>query len=224
MAFASGGPDGGGDCPASHPVHLVTLFYEFVYEVNKFPFNGGGDPTWVFANGDTTGYGMHGDFLNGWPSLVNGDNILQRAINECNANDGVGGNLQDCPPFVPVLNRDAASACRPENPQVDEDIGFGHFIPNLPGNNPIWLGNGSKPVDSGYVEPKPTFTNFASVVPKGYDLVGCIKESTNGRALRGDSFVSANMTRGACISWCQDRGYPLSATEFGQGALRSGLR
>lgn len=27
MAFASGGPNGGGDCPASHPVHLVTLFY-----------------------------------------------------------------------------------------------------------------------------------------------------------------------------------------------------
>jgi hypothetical protein len=75
MAYASGGAEGGGDCPSTHPVHLVTLFYEYIYEVQKFPYNNGSDPTWVFANGDTTGYGMHGDFLNGWPSLVNGTNM-----------------------------------------------------------------------------------------------------------------------------------------------------
>ena len=48
-----------GDCPASHPVHLITLFQEFVYDVAKFPFNGNGTVTWVFANGDTTGLGLH---------------------------------------------------------------------------------------------------------------------------------------------------------------------
>lgn len=41
-----------GDCPASHPVHLVSLFYEMLVSVDQFPYTGAG--TWVLANGDTT--------------------------------------------------------------------------------------------------------------------------------------------------------------------------
>lgn len=48
-------------------MHLPGLFYEFVYSVDKFPFNAEG-PTWVLANGDTTGLGMHG----GKPFLMPG--------------------------------------------------------------------------------------------------------------------------------------------------------
>jgi len=115
MAWPSGGVDGG-ECPTSHPVHLVSLFYEFIYEVQNFPFNNGSDPTWVFANGDASGYGLHADFINGWPELINGTNVLQQAIEQCNDNDGVGGELKNCPPFVPYLDYGAASACTPENP------------------------------------------------------------------------------------------------------------
>jgi hypothetical protein len=217
MAYASGGAEGGGDCPSTHPVHLVTLFYEYIYEVQKFPYNNGSDPTWVFANGDTTGYGMHGDFLNGWPSLVNGTNILQQAIDGCNANNGVGGDLKSCPPFVSSLNYDAAAACRAQNPQVNEDIGIGHSIPMLPGNNPIWVGNGTKPTNPNYVEGNTTYSDFKSVIPAGYSLTGCIAESTNGRALTDASFSASNMTRGACVGWCKDRGYPLAGIEYGRG-------
>jgi len=103
MAWPSGGVSGG-DCPASHPKHLVTLFYEFIFQVQNFPFNNGSQPTWVWSNGDATGYGLHADFINGWPSLINGTNVLQQAINQCNANNGVGGMLGNCPPFVPYLN------------------------------------------------------------------------------------------------------------------------
>ena len=53
-----------GDCPSTHPVHLVSLFYEMVVSVDQYSYWGPG--TWVFANGDTTGYGHHGDFQNGW--------------------------------------------------------------------------------------------------------------------------------------------------------------
>lgn len=223
MAFASGGPEGGGDCPASHPVHLVTLFYEYIFEVQKYPFNNGSDPTWVFDHGDTTGYGFHGDFLNGWPSLVNGTNVLQEAIDQCNQNNGVAGNLAECPPFVPYLNYDGAHACKAENPQVNEDIGFGHTIPLLPGNNPIWIGNGTKPSNPNYVEGNTSYTDFKSIIAPGYDYVGCMAESTDGRSLRGASFIDNNMTRGACVSWCQDKGYPLSATQFGKGTFKSRL-
>ncbi len=45
MAWPSGGVDGG-ECPSTHPVHLVSLFYEFIFEVQNFPFNDPSVPTW----------------------------------------------------------------------------------------------------------------------------------------------------------------------------------
>ncbi|KAI0246151.1 hypothetical protein BJV78DRAFT_1158123 [Lactifluus subvellereus] len=54
-----------GLCPSSHPIHLVSIFYEVYYNVAPFnALNNGG--RFVLANGDPTGYGLHGDFLNGW--------------------------------------------------------------------------------------------------------------------------------------------------------------
>lgn len=217
MAYASGGPNGGGDCPSTHPVHLVTLFYEFIYNVQNFPFNNASYPTWVLANGDTTGYGFHGDFVNGWPAHVNGTNVLQQALDQCNDNNGVGGELNNCPPFVPYLNNAAASACKPQNDQIDEDIGLGHKISKLPGDNPLWIGNSTtKPTTANYTEPNTTYTNFESVIPTGYNYVGCIAEGTSGRALTGKSISNANMTRGACVSFCQSFGFPLAGVEYGQ--------
>jgi hypothetical protein len=216
MAYASGGVTGGGDCPSTHPVHLVSLFYEFVYRVQDFPLNNASYPTWVFSNGDTTGYGMHGDFLNGWPAHVNGTNVLQQALDGCNANNGVGGDLNNCPPLAPYLDSTAANACRPQNLQVDEDIGNGHPISKLPGDNPLWIGNGTKPSHANYTEPNTTYTNFQSTIPSGYSYVGCIAEGTSGRALTGASMSNSNMTRGACVSWCQSFGFPLAGVEYGK--------
>lgn len=88
-----------GDCPASHPVHLVSLFYEFVpwpvimhsglaalfrrllnattfrfiYSIQKYDLDAG---RLVFANGDLTGLSMHGDFTNGW--AAGPDSLLQQ--------------------------------------------------------------------------------------------------------------------------------------------------
>lgn len=88
----------GGNCPASHPVHLVSLFYEFVrsrpmivaislklthpplqiFFTGDHPFNEAGTPTWVFANGDTTGLGFHADFTNGASSRASSNILLLR--------------------------------------------------------------------------------------------------------------------------------------------------
>lgn len=172
----------------------------------------------MFANGDTTGYGMHGDFLNGWPSLdANGRNVLQDAIEQCNANNGVGGVLKNCPPFVPFLDSAGANACQPENPQVDENVGFKSPLKSLPGNNPIWIGDGAKPsYGSNWTDSSTNFTDFKSVIPQGYELVGCVAEASNGRALQAASFANNNMTRAACVSWCSDQGYPLAGVEYGR--------
>ena len=211
MAWPSGGVDGG-ECPSTHPVRLVSLFYEFAFAVQNFPSNNGSVPTWVWANGDTTGYGFHGDFINGWPALVNGTNVLQQAIDGCNDNNGVGGELNNCPPFVPYLN---SSFCPPRNPLVNEDIGMSHPIARLPGNNPIWIGNGTKPSYANYTETA-TFYSPQSTIPTGYTEVGCIAEGSSGRALTAVSFSGPNMTRAVCVAYCQSFGYPLAGAEYGQ--------
>lgn len=217
MAWPSGGVDGG-DCPASHPVHLVSLFYEFIFQVQGFKFNGANDPTFVWANGDTTGYALHADFINGWPSLVNGTNILQRAIDECNINDGVGGVLKNCPPFVPFLDNRAADACQPENPIVNENIGDRGKIFSLPGDNPLYTGPGMVTGNSTNTDPEPGLVNTTSPLPDGWSRTGCIAEpSTSGqRALLAASFTSDNMTRAACANFCASKSLPIAGIEFGR--------
>ncbi|KAL4253019.1 hypothetical protein ABKN59_002192 [Abortiporus biennis] len=40
-----------GDCPSTHPVHLISLFYEMFVSVDQFPYVPG---NWVFSFGDNT--------------------------------------------------------------------------------------------------------------------------------------------------------------------------
>ena len=80
MAFPAGVDNG--LCPPSHPVHLITIFYEVLFNVAHFNgLNDGG--RFVLANGDPTGYGLHADFMNGWDSSV-----LSRAVSTCTAASG----------------------------------------------------------------------------------------------------------------------------------------
>lgn len=47
-----------GKCPASHPVRMMSLFYEILYEVNDWKNMWyGTKPPFVLSNGDPTGYG-----------------------------------------------------------------------------------------------------------------------------------------------------------------------
>lgn len=53
-----------GDCPSTHPVHLVSMFYEVTWRTDYFKDQWyGSEHPFVFSQGDPTGYGFHGDFV-----------------------------------------------------------------------------------------------------------------------------------------------------------------
>ena len=195
-----------GDCPSTHPVHLVSLFYEMVVSVDQYSYWGPG--TWVFANGDTTGYGHHGDFQNGWDIA-----LLQEAIDTCTA---AQGNVMDCPPLAAVFDQAAADACVLETQYVDENIGLDAATPimQLPGCNPFWDGTGTKPACPNANAATPSLIDAQVPLPGGWAEVGCIAEGTSGRALTGASMKSANLTRAACADFCASKGFPLAGVEF----------
>jgi hypothetical protein len=118
-------PDGvdNGLCPPSHPVHLISLFYEVWFGVA--PFNALNNGRFVLANGDPTGYGLHGDFMNGWDH-----DVLKLAVNNCNA---ASGNIQDCSAFDGLFNSDAVmNSCAAPNPLPGEPV-TGQLLDHLPG-------------------------------------------------------------------------------------------
>ena len=91
-------------------------------------FNGLNDGgRFVLANGDPTGYGMHGDFMNGWDNSV-----LSRAVNTCTADSGV---IQDCPVFQNegrFYSDDEMNACSATDPQPN-DVNTEDPVQFLPG-------------------------------------------------------------------------------------------
>ncbi|OCH94040.1 WSC-domain-containing protein [Obba rivulosa] len=193
-----------GDCPDSHPVHLVSLFYEMFVSVDQFPYNGAG--TWVYANGDTTGRGLHGDFINGWADI----SLLQDAIDNCG---DANGQVSACPPLQAVVDQNAASACEYTGLIVNEEVGLNGPISVLPGCNPLWDGTGAQPACPN-TDATPGFINAAGPLPTGWNDVGCIAEGTNGRALTGASTTSPNMTRALCAEFCDSKGFSIAGAEF----------
>jgi hypothetical protein len=57
--------------------------------------------------------------------------------------------------------------------------------------------------------------NSVGQLAQGYaSIAGLIAEGTNGRALTGAQTSSSSMTPAFCSSFCADKGYPISATEY----------
>jgi len=106
------------------------LFYEAFYSVDGFPQQN--YQPFVLACGDSTGYGFHGDFLNGWDQA-----LAQKAINDptCDAKStNNGNNVKACAPLAQYV-------VSPSNGQCDiathipltEALGMVYAIPRLPG-------------------------------------------------------------------------------------------
>jgi len=119
VSYPAIGDYDGGVCPQSHPVALLSIFYEFFFDTQ--PYND--INRFAFANGDPTGFGYHGDFIMGWTDRSK----LQTAHKDC-----VGPS--DCP----TLGNQPSSTRPLMYPAIfEEQIGLNGPIASLPGNNPV---------------------------------------------------------------------------------------
>ena len=167
-------PDGidNGQCPSSHPHHLISIFFEVWFGVSEFNnLNDGG--RFVLANGDPTGYGLHGDFMDGWDKSV-----LTPAIQQCT--DG-SGNIQNCPPFQGRLQSgDQMNSCTGSNPLPNENI-VGP-LPNLPGC--VAVTNGPGPASASDLVPGCTAASQRRSPDAG--LAPNVNKNRRHRAMRSE--------------------------------------
>ncbi|KAK3938504.1 NOL1/NOP2/sun family protein [Diplogelasinospora grovesii] len=128
MQFPTSTGNGKQDCPAGW-IHVPHLFYEVYWDTHKllprFQNLIGKESPWVFANGDVTGFSLHGDFIAGWDEPT-----LQQIIDNCDAGDS---GMDKCPGLIGGLN-DKSTSCNIQCP-VDEVV-TGNLT-KLPGNNPL---------------------------------------------------------------------------------------
>ena len=119
-----------GDCPQGFEHRYPVLFYETIYTTNAFKNVPG---RFVFANGDPTGYGYHGDFISGWPQ-----DVLTQAVHTCTNKSGL---QQDCPVFQ-LQSDQIATSCQADVPPELMHENYIGPMANLPGNVAIAYGPG----------------------------------------------------------------------------------
>jgi hypothetical protein len=135
------------NCPTTHrAARFPTLFIEYWWDVTKFTF-GPDEVPWVLSNGDATGYGFHGDFMNGWQT-----GVLEKAVSEnegCKCGCGCGQEEMEQCFGSENVNKDSDqswASCSATETYGGED---GNVLDVLPGCNPIQTGPGSTTGTSG---------------------------------------------------------------------------
>jgi hypothetical protein len=126
MAFPAIGDYNTGVCPQSHPTAIFSIFLEFFYDTSPFPDY----QNLVYAMGDLTGCGLHGDFINGWTNLT----ALQDAFATCGSN-GLTTSSPGC-----SITGGHVQGAQPQTSEVTpptEDVGLTDPIAALPGTNPV---------------------------------------------------------------------------------------
>lgn len=197
-----------GFCPDSHPKRFVSIFYEVLWSVDAFKDMWYGDSQpFVFSTGDDTGYGYHGDFVNGWDVPT-----LQKAVNECTADSGV---IEDCPVFD-FFTTDFSNGCKVFS-SIDEQTSG--TLDALPGCNPVTSGPELAVAQSGCGAPTtfgtPEYNYVDFTVSKGFEYIGCgFDFAGQVRTLTGASTNSDSMTNSQCIDFCVSKGYSIAGTEY----------
>ena len=131
-----------GTCPEGFETRLVSLFYETIWDTYAFKDY---DGYFALANGDPTGFGYHGDFMQAWDS-----GVLQEAIDTCTSESGV---IDECKVFN-LQTEDEQRQCQFSIPSEIKDENCELHHGGLPGGMPVeW---GPEPAS---MKPKPTTTD-----------------------------------------------------------------
>lgn len=199
-----------GYCSPPFNKRLVSIFYEVIWNTPDFANMWYGDSQpFVWSNGDPTGYGYHGDFVNGWNIP-----ILQRAINECGADSGV---IEECKVFK-FFNDDEAQACK--IPVSVHEKTFG-VLPALPGCNPVQKGPAKAVKQTGCGAPttigKPILP-YTDVKSRGFKYLGCAPDiAGKSRTLPSNQLNDMEgMTVERCVDHCRTSGYTIAGLEYSQ--------
>jgi len=195
-----------GKCPSSHPKRFITLFYEYLYDIKKFDNEWVSDKhPFVFSNGDPTGYGFHGDFVNGWDIPT-----LKKAIDTCNS---PSGNIEACA-VLELYSNSEMDDCIVAPSIAEQTSGW---LKKLPGCNPIQSGPNKAvsqpncaPVTIG---PKQKFST--DVTSKGWAYIGCAYDALNDRTLPY-RYATPSMTVPKCIDHCNGKGYTFAGLQYGE--------
>jgi hypothetical protein len=206
MSYPAGKDYNNGACPPGFPVHMISIFYEILYDTARFldHWNGNQHP-FVFANGDATGYGFHGDFLNGWDVKV-----LQNAVDNCNDESGL---VERCS-AVTQFTQNECAACR--LPEGVNEIVDGHLT-KLPGCNPVTRGP-DRAVPAACNDGVALGTRKVNYVDltasKRWEYVGCGTDDISARAFTGRSFARQDTTVEDCIDFCSASGFSYAGLEY----------
>lgn len=216
-----------GICPPGYPYQFPHLFLEVNYAVVAISnYTDGG--YYVFSQGDPTGYGFHGDFLNGWDEAV-----LEEAIDTCLIGEGDDdGTIDNCAVLLALASTQASYNCPERPPQIQENVTG--LIDKLPGC--ITIVDGPQAATAAQMECNATVTQPSilttvdstpvatySVLPgvafgNPYNrFVGCSNDSYGStfRALNAAFTTFDNMSVEYCQSYCTNLGYPFSGVEDG---------
>jgi Domain of unknown function (DUF1996)/WSC domain len=197
-----------GYCPSTHPKRFISIFYEIIWRTDEFAgMWWGNDQPFVFSMGDDTGYGYHGDFVNGWDV-----DTLQRAINECLSSDG---DIEECPVFS-FYSDDINNGCKIPASVYESVTGD---LTDLPGCNPVQSGPEVAVPVSGCGAPTtigaPQYNYVDMTKSKGWAYIGCAPDyGGQTRTLTGPSLDQGDMTNEKCVSSCESQGYTIAGTEY----------
>lgn len=137
--------------------------------------------------------------------------MLQDAIDNCQTNDA---GIDACPAFAPWhSNVYKNPGCTPIGDYPDEEVGTKGPIKALPGCNPLWGDEPTKPTctQDGAT---PQLNRLLSPNVAGWNPLGCASEA-NGMALTAVSLKDQmNLTVSSCLATCKAGGYSYAGVEY----------